>query len=184
MFLRGGQKPRVIDLLRGLIIQSGNDAARQFAITLAGSEAAFAEAMTRRARALGLTTANFRNATGLPARGHEVSVADLARLAQVIRRDFPERMPLFSEKSFEWSGVRQRNRNPALFLRLGKNVRPVGMKTGHTSIAGYCVVASARKTRRNGETVEVIAVLAGLDSERARERETEAALLWALDKTD
>ncbi len=181
MYLKPGQRPRVIDLIRGLIIQSGNDAAKQLAITIAGSERAFAAAMTRRAQELGLESAQFRNATGLPAVGHQISVADLARLAEIIRQSFPDRMPLFAEKSFEWSGVRQRNRNPALFVRLGRHAKALGMKTGHTNEAGYCVVASARKKTRSGDRVEVIAVLAGLRSDQARRQETEAALRWALD---
>lgn len=181
MYLKPGQRPRVIDLLRGLIIQSGNDAAQLLAITLAGSERAFAAAMTRRAQQLGLESAQFRNATGLPQPGHRISVADLARLADIIRRNFPERMGLFAEKSFEWSGVRQRNRNPALFLNLGRGAKPSGMKTGHTNEAGYCVVASARKKLRKGDPVEVIVVLAGLESDAARRRETGAALRWALE---
>lgn len=183
MFLKTGQSPRVIDLLRGLIVQSGNDAARLLAEAIAGDEQRFAAAMTARAQELGLESARFKNATGLPAQGHRISVADLARLAQRIRQDFPDRVALFSERTFAWSGVRQRNRNPALFLDLGRFVSATGMKTGHTNEAGYCVVASARIARKGAPAREVIVVLAGLDTEAERARETEAALRWATDPT-
>jgi D-alanyl-D-alanine carboxypeptidase (penicillin-binding protein 5/6) len=161
MFLDPRSEVRVEDLLRGLIIQSGNDAAITFAEALSGSEPAFADAMTRRAREMGLSSATFRNATGWPNDEHEISALDLARLTQQQIKDFPDAYAIYSEPDFTWNGTKQGNRNPLL----GRFPGADGVKTGSTSVAGYGLVASAVR----GDDRRIV-VLNGTDgkSERAR----------------
>ena len=170
MFVRVGDRIRVADLLRGVTVQSGNDACIVFAEALAGSEAAFAEQMNRRAPEIGLTHSNFENATGWPGETHRMSVRDLSRLAARIVTEFPDFHPLFSIREFTWEGITQQNRNPLLGLDLGVD----GMKTGHTSEAGYGLVTSAERDGRR-----VVVVVAGLESNRQRAIETEKLLNWA-----
>ncbi len=180
MGLRAGDAPTVDELLSGIIVASGNDAAIAIAEALGGTEAEFARAMTARARELGLETASFRNATGLPADGHTISVADIAELSARLIAEHPERFGYFGEASMRYRGVRWWNRNPALSLDLGDlGARADGLKTGHTRAAGYCVAASAIIETADGPR-RVVVVLAGLPSERARARETEVALRWAI----
>ncbi len=171
MFLNLTDRPTIADLLRGVIVQSGNDASIVLAEALAGSERAFADRMTKRARELGMRDSVFRNATGLPDPEHRMTVRDLATLALEIVRAHPDRYQLYAETSFTWAGVEQRNRNPLLYLNVGGD----GLKTGHTEEAGYGIVGSATRDGRR-----VIVVLAGLDSQRARAREIERAVSWAL----
>lgn len=168
MFLEVGARVKVRDLLRGMIVQSGNDACVVLAEGLAGSEAAFAELMNDKARELGLTGSHFANATGLPDPAHYMSVRDLAVLASAIIREFPEFYKIYSEKEFTWNGIRQHNRNPLL----QRGVPGVdGMKTGYTSEAGYGLVASAERDGRR-----LVLVAAGLDSSRQRASEAERLL--------
>lgn len=182
MGLQAGDAPTVDELLQGLLVASGNDAAVALAERLAGSEAAFARAMTERARALGLETAVFRNATGLPAAGHRISVADLAALAAHIIDAHPDRRRYFRQQSVRWRGVRWWNRNPALDFDLSDlDARADGMKTGHTNAAGYCVTASATVRTPDGPR-RVVIVLAGLPSESARAAEAERVLRWAAER--
>ncbi|MGP1273957.1 MAG: D-alanyl-D-alanine carboxypeptidase family protein [Caulobacterales bacterium] len=164
MFLDVNSRARVSDLLRGIIVQSGNDACIVVAEALGGSEEAFADMMTRRARELGLETASFRNSTGLTAEGHEISAADLARLASHIITNFPQFYDLYSETSFTYNGITQANRNPLL----GVVDSADGLKTGYTSEAGYGLTASAE---RNGE--RRIIVFNGTQSMRERANEAE-----------
>lgn len=142
---------RVEDLLRGLIIQSGNDAAIVLAENIAGSEEAFAALMNRKAREWGLVDSQFANATGWPDPGQRMSMLDLARLARKIIRDYPDYYNLFSERSFTWSRIEQENRNPLLKTFDGAD----GLKTGHTDEAGYGVVGSAMRegVRRDRKSV-------------------------------
>jgi D-alanyl-D-alanine carboxypeptidase (penicillin-binding protein 5/6) len=170
MFVRVGDSIRVDDLLHGVTVQSGNDACIVLAEGLAGSEAAFAERMNERAREIGLTNSNFRNATGWPEEGHYMSVRDLARLASLIATRFPEFYRYFSIREFTWEGITQQNRNPLLYLDIGAD----GMKTGHTSDAGYGLVASVKRGDRR-----VIAVLSGTESPEARRIEAETLVNWA-----
>jgi D-alanyl-D-alanine carboxypeptidase (penicillin-binding protein 5/6) len=160
---------RVADLLRGVIVDSGNDACVVFAEALAGSEEAFAQRMNEQAKAIGLEHSLFVNATGLPADPSDMmSVRDLATLARRIIHDYPEYYPIFAEKTFTFSGITQRNRNPLLEAGVpGVD----GMKTGFTDAAGYGLVSSAERDGRR-----IVLVLAGLDSERQRRSEGERVL--------
>jgi D-alanyl-D-alanine carboxypeptidase (penicillin-binding protein 5/6) len=169
MFVKVGDRIKVSDLLRGIIVQSGNDACIVIAEGLAGSEAEFARRMTVRAKELGLENSTFRNATGWPDEGHEMSVKDLAHLADHIIREYPQFYPIYSERSFEWEGINQNNRNPLLGLGLGAD----GLKTGHTEAAGYGLVGSA-----NDDGRRLILVIAGLSSGNDRSVEAERIIRW------
>ncbi len=155
MFLELGSNVSVENLLKGVIIQSGNDACIVLAEGISGSEEAFAEEMTRRANDLGLSSASFKNATGLYHDEHRISAADLAKLAFLTIQEFPEFYSIYNETEFTWNGIRQPNRNPLL----GEVEGADGLKTGHLEISGYGLVGSAV---RNGE--RRIIVLNGLDS--------------------
>jgi D-alanyl-D-alanine carboxypeptidase (penicillin-binding protein 5/6) len=168
MFIEVGQRVAVKDLMRGIIIQSGNDACVAVAEALAGSEEAFATEMNAKARELGLASSHFRNSSGLDEEGHLMSVRDLATLARSIIQEFPEYYEIYSEREFEYAGISQRNRNPLL----QRGVPGVdGMKTGYTSGSGYGLVASAI---RDGQ--RLILVIAGLDTSRSRAGEAERLL--------
>ena len=164
MFLDVNSRARVEDLLRGIIVQSGNDACIVVAEALGGSEEAFADMMTHRARELGLQTASFRNSTGLTAEGHVISGEDLARLASHIIRNHPDFYRLYSETSFTYNGIRQANRNPLLGMFDGAD----GLKTGYTGEAGYGLTASAVR----GNERRII-VFNGTQSMRERANEAE-----------
>lgn len=175
MFLDTTDRVRVEDLLRGIIVLSGNDACVVLAEALSpdGTEAGFARLMTQRAQQLGMTSSTFKNASGWPAQGHVMSMRDLTLLASHIIRDFPEFYPMFSERKFEFDGrapSNVNNRNPLLGLVAGAD----GLKTGHTQEAGYGLVGSAK----NGER-RVVFAITGLDSTRARAEESEAIVNWA-----
>ncbi|BBU57262.1 D-alanyl-D-alanine carboxypeptidase family protein [Mameliella alba] len=175
MFLDTTDRVRVEDLLRGIIVLSGNDACVVLAEALSpdGTEAGFARLMTQRAQQLGMTSSTFKNASGWPAQGHAMSMRDLTLLASHIIRDFPEFYPMFSERKFEFDGrapSNVNNRNPLLGLVAGAD----GLKTGHTQEAGYGLVGSAK----NGER-RVVFAITGLDSTRARAEESEAIVNWA-----
>ncbi len=170
MFVREGDRVSVSNLLRGVIVQSGNDACIVLAEGLAGTEDAFAKSMTARAAEIGLKNSTFRNSTGLPAPGHEMSARDLATLADKIIREFPDYYPIYSEREFTWEGIKQGNRNPLLGLDIGAD----GLKTGHTEEAGYGLVASAIRDGRR-----VILAITGLDSVKARAEEGERLMNWA-----
>lgn len=169
MFLKIGQDVRVEDLIKGILIQSGNDACIVVAENLAGSETEFAAMMNETAEKIGLNNAHFVNATGLPHPEHKVSVEDLALLARRIIREFPEFYHLFSQKEFTFNGIKQGNRNPLLYSLKGAD----GLKTGHTSEAGFCLTGSAV---RNGR--RLIEVMAGLESNKQRSEETESLMTW------
>lgn len=175
MFLDTTDRVEVQDLLRGIIVLSGNDACAVLAETLSpdGTEKGFAKLMTLRAQQLGMTRSSFRNASGWPAQGHVMSMRDLVLLATKLIEDFPEHYSIFSEKTFAFDGRAPgnvKNRNPLLALGIGAD----GLKTGHTSEAGYGLVGSARNDDRR-----IIFAITGLDSERARAEESEAIVNWA-----
>ncbi|MCB2107204.1 MAG: D-alanyl-D-alanine carboxypeptidase [Rhodobacteraceae bacterium] len=170
MFLNPNDRAKVEDLLRGMIIQSGNDACIVLAENLAGSEEAFADQMNAKARELGLTGSHFVNATGLPNDDHYMTARDLVTLAKHIIQDFPEYYSLYSETSFTYNGITQGNRNPLLY-NVGSGAD--GLKTGHTSVAGYGLTASAV---RNGR--RLILVANGMDSIKARDSETSKLMDW------
>jgi D-alanyl-D-alanine carboxypeptidase (penicillin-binding protein 5/6) len=168
MFLKVGERVPVQDLLRGIIIQSANDACVAMAEALSGSESAFVETMNAKAKELGLTNSHFANATGLDDPAHLMSVRDLATLGRRIIQDFPEYYPIYGEREFTYANIRQPNRNP--LLQAG--VAGVdGMKTGFTDDSGYGLVTSAKRGDRR-----LILVVAGLDSMRLRGTEAERLL--------
>jgi serine-type D-Ala-D-Ala carboxypeptidase (penicillin-binding protein 5/6) len=169
MFVEVGAQIRVEDLLRGVIVQSGNDACIVLAEGLAGSEDAFSEQMTRRAREMGLTQSVFKNSTGWPDPEHVVTARELALLAQRIIEDHPEFYHYYSEREFTWHGIRQGNRNPLLYRNIGAD----GLKTGHTEDAGYGLTASAVQNDRR-----LILVVNGLPSMKARSDEAERLMSW------
>ncbi|SFN68350.1 D-alanyl-D-alanine carboxypeptidase (penicillin-binding protein 5/6) [Roseovarius lutimaris] len=175
MFLDTTDRVRVEDLLRGIIVLSGNDACAVIAEALSpdGSEAGFATFMTQRAQQMGMTNSTFKNSNGWPAAGHEMSMRDLALLARHIITDFPEFYPMFAETEFLFDGRAPRNssnRNPLLSLGVGAD----GLKTGHTQQAGYGLTGSAQQGDRR-----VVFVLSGLETVQARARESEAIVNWA-----
>ncbi len=169
MFVEVNSRVSVEDLIRGIVVQSGNDACIVVAEALAGSEAAFAEQMTRRARELGLTNSVFRNATGWPDPGHYMTAHDLARLAERMIRDFPEYYKYYSETEFTYNGIKQGNRNPLLYKNMGAD----GLKTGHTEESGYGLTASVERDGRR-----LILVINGLSSTNERSREAERLIEW------
>ncbi len=164
MWTRVDTKIPLEALLNGVVVQSGNDACVVIAEGIAGSEEAFAELMTKKAREWGLTNSTFANATGWPDENHKMSTRDLALLARKIIKDFPEYYPYYSKKEFTWEKIRQPNRNPLLYSFKGAD----GLKTGHTEDAGYGLVGSAVI---DGE--RRIIVVNGLTSEKERAAETE-----------
>jgi D-alanyl-D-alanine carboxypeptidase (penicillin-binding protein 5/6) len=175
MFLNTRDRVRVEDLIRGITVLSGNDACSVIAEALSpdGTEFGFARFMTQRAQKLGLTNSTFANSNGWPQAGHLMSMRDLALLANLLISEFPEFYPLFAETEFEFDGrapQNTRNRNPLLRLGIGAD----GLKTGHTSEAGYGLVGSAKQGQRR-----VIFVLSGLGSAATRAQEAEAILNWS-----
>lgn len=168
MFLEHGRPVKVEDLLRGLIVQSGNDAARVLAETIASHELAFAtDMMNREAQRLGMRNTHFVNATGLPEDQHYSSANDLAILAAAIVRDFPEFYYLYALREYEYNSVKQFNRNQLLWL----DPYVDGMKTGHTETAGFCLVASAKRDNHR-----LISVVVGAPSESLRTSESQRLL--------
>lgn len=170
MFVMVNTDVRVEDLIRGISIQSGNDACIVVAEGIGGTEADFAEMMTARGIELGLQETHFMNASGWPETGHEASTRDLARLASHIIRTYPEYMHFFSELTFTWSNITQSNRNPLLYANIGAD----GMKTGHTEEAGYGLVGTAMQDGRR-----VILVVFGLASEEERASEAKRLIQTA-----
>jgi len=174
MFVEVNSRIRVEDLIRGIVVQSGNDACVVVAEGLSGSEEAFAEAMTERGREIGLTDSSFTNSTGWPDPGHFMSARDLATLTERLITDFPDYFHYFAELDFTYHEIKQGNRNPLLYKDMGAD----GMKTGHTEEAGYSLTATAE---RNGR--RLILVVTGLDSVQARSSEAERILSWGFRET-
>ena len=175
MFLDPTDRVRVEDLLRGVVVLSGNDASCVLGEALSpdGTEAGFARLMTARAETLGMTNSTFTNSNGWPAAGHRMSVHDLVTLADRIITDFPTFYPLFAEQRYEFDGRAPQNvsnRNPLLGLGIGAD----GLKTGHTEDAGYGLVGSARQGDRR-----IIFAITGLATARARAEEAEQIINWA-----
>lgn len=169
MFLPIGAKVTVENLIRGILIQSGNDACIVVAENLAGSEEDFAVKMNEKAAELGLKNSHFENSTGLPSPDHKMSAEDLALLARAIIRDFPEFYPIFSQKSFTYNNIVQGNRNPLLYTMPDAD----GLKTGHTDEAGYGLTASAKRGDRR-----LIGVMNGMSSNKERSEEAEKLMGW------
>ena len=173
MFLREGQSVKIKDLIKGVIIQSGNDACIALAEGLAGTEENFSELMTIRAKEIGLTNSNFKNSTGWPDPEHKMSSKDLVTLATKIREEYPSYYKIFNDLEFTWDGISQRNRNPLLSMNLGAD----GLKTGYTDEAGYGLIASAKQNERR-----ITFVITGLKSVGQRAREAKGITTWAFKK--
>ena len=171
MFVEVGKQVRIEDLLRGVIVSSGNDASIVIAEGLDGDEDAFAARLNTTAAELGLQNSEFRNATGLPDPRHRMSAYDVALLSERLVEDFPQYYGYFAEPEFRWSNIRQSNRNPLLGLN---DITVDGLKTGHTNAAGYGLAASA--INEDGRRL-VLAIL-GLDSTGQRRQEAERILKW------
>ena len=175
MFLPVGAKVTVEDLIKGIIIQSGNDACITAAENIAGSEEEFAFLMNKKAAELGLKNSHFANSTGWPHPDHKMSVEDLALLARAIIRDFPEYYKVFSQKSFTYNNIVQGNRNPLLYSMPDAD----GLKTGHTEEAGFCLTASVKRGNRR-----LIGVMTGMKSNKERSEETEKLMSWGFREFD
>lgn len=169
MFAKLGSTIRIEDLVRGIVVQSGNDACIVVAEGMAGTEATFADLMNQEARKIGLEKSHFTNATGLPDPNQYVTARDLARLAAYIITEFPEYYKIYGEPEFTWNKIRQRNRNPLLDMNIGAD----GLKTGHTEESGYGLVGSAV---RDGQ--RLIVVINGTRSEKERAEEARKLLEW------
>ncbi|HVL70475.1 MAG TPA: D-alanyl-D-alanine carboxypeptidase family protein [Beijerinckiaceae bacterium] len=172
MFLEAGMKVSVADLIAGLVVASGNDAALVIAEGVAGSEAAFVRRMNERAKAIGLTRSRFTNPHGFDSPEQRASMRDMARLAAHLVRAYPDRYPVFARRSFTFAGVTQHNRNPVLGMP-GVD----GLKTGQTQGAGFALVASARRDGRR-----LILALGGAGSEADREEAARALLDWGFSR--
>lgn len=175
MFLAIGDKVTVDQLLKGIIIQSGNDACIVAAENIAGDEDSFIEKMNEKAKELGLNNSYFANVTGLPHPDHKMSVEDLAILARKIIEEFPQFYHLFSQKEFVYNNIKQGNRNPLLYSMPYAD----GLKTGHTDEAGFCLTASAKKGDRR-----IIGVMTGLKSNKERSDEADKMMSWAFREYD
>ena len=169
MFIEVGKKVSVDDLMKGLIIQSGNDATVALAEHIAGSESTFADYMNQYALELGMQDTNFVNATGWPHKDHLTTASDLAKLANALIRDFPEQYEWYKEKEYTYNGIQQYNRNKLLWR--DKSVD--GIKTGHTESAGYCLVSSAKR-----DDMRLIAVVLGTRSEKSRSDVSQSLLSY------
>jgi D-alanyl-D-alanine carboxypeptidase (penicillin-binding protein 5/6) len=169
MFAALNSRVSVKDLLYGVMIQSGNDACIALAEGIAGSELAFADMMNKRAKEIGLTQSQFANSTGLHDANHNMTVRELAKLAQHIIRTYPEQYKVYGEREFTWNKVRQQNRNPLLTMGIGAD----GMKTGHTKEAGYGLVGSAVNNN-----LRLIVIGNGFKSMKERGDEMRKLLEW------
>ena len=169
MFIREGTRVSVRDLMRGVIVQSGNDASVALAEHVAGSEEAFVDIMNKQAALLGMTNTKFQNVTGWPDSEHYTSARDLSILARALIRDYPEHYKIYSEKYFSYNGINQTNRNKLLF----RDDTVDGIKTGHTDEAGYCLVASAKR-----DNMRLISVVMGTSSESSRAAESQKLLTY------
>jgi D-alanyl-D-alanine carboxypeptidase (penicillin-binding protein 5/6) len=169
MFIEVGKKVSVEDLLKGMIIQSGNDATVALAEHVAGSEDAFVSLMNQYAAELGMVDSHFVNSTGLPNKDHYTTPNDLAKLARALIRDFPEHYDWYAQKKFTYNKINQYNRNKLLW----RNKFVDGIKTGHTESAGFCLVASAKR-----DNMRLISVVLGTRSEEARAAESQKLLSY------
>lgn len=169
MFVMVGNQVSVEDLIRGVVVQSGNDACVVLAEGLAGSEEEFARRMTARAKEIGLKQSHFANSTGWPDPGQRMSTRDIALLAAHLAETYPQFYPYFAETEFTWNGIHQRNRNPLLY----RNMDVDGLKTGHTEQSGYGLVASAEREGRR-----LVLVVNGLTSEQQRAEEAARLIEW------
>jgi D-alanyl-D-alanine carboxypeptidase (penicillin-binding protein 5/6) len=169
MFVKLNSKVKVEDLIRGVIVQSGNDATIVIAEGLSGTEGFFADELNKTAKKLGMLSSNFTNASGWPDPNHQTTARDLTKLAIATIQDFPEFYHYYEEKEFNFNNIKQNNRNPALY----KDLNADGLKTGYTKAGGYGVTVSAVRGERR-----LVLVINGLKSKRSRATETERVLEW------
>lgn len=167
MFIEVGKQVSVQDLIKGMVIQSGNDASVALAEYIAGSETVFAELMNKYAANLGMTNTHYVNATGLPHEDHYTTANDLAKLTRALITEFPEEYKWYSERQFTFNGITQYNRNKLLW----QDDSVDGLKTGHTESAGYCLVTSAKR-----DDMRLISVVLGTDSANTRIQESQKIL--------
>ncbi len=167
MLLKAGQAVTVDELLHGLIVQSGNDAAITLALNIAGSESGFVDLMNKEAKRLGMVNTHFTNPVGMPDAQHYSSASDLALLAAAIVRDYPQHYPLFGLREYTFNNVTQSNRNRLLWI----DPYADGLKTGHTETAGFCLVSSAKREKRR-----LFSVLLGVSSDNLRATESQKLL--------
>lgn len=175
MLLKPGQAVTVDELLHGLIVQSGNDAAITLATSISGNEASFVALMNREAQRMGMKNTHFTNPVGMPDAQHYSSAYDMAMLSGALMRDFPEHYPLFSLRDYTFNNVTQANRNRLLWL----DPYADGLKTGHTESAGYCLAGSAKRDKRR-----LISVLFGADSDSQRASESQKLLNFGFQNYD
>lgn len=169
MFIEVDTRVSVEDLIKGVVIQSGNDASVALAEHVAGDESAFSDLMNQYAARIGLENSHFVNASGLPDPEHYTTAHDMARLASALIRDFPDRYPIHAQKEFVYNDITQYNRNKLLW----QDASVDGLKTGHTEAAGYCLVVSALR-----DGMRLVSVLMGADDERSRARHSSALLAY------
>ncbi len=170
MFVEVDKNIRVEDLLRGIIVQSGNDACIVVAENIAGTEESFAKMMTEKARDIGMTNTKFTNSTGMHDKNNFSTAYDLAILSQYLINNYPEYYHMFAETEFEWSNIKQKNRNPLLYKNMGVD----GLKTGHLSVSGYGLAASAIDGNRR-----VISVTNGFSSTQKRSQGSSRLITWS-----
>ena len=175
MLLKAGQAVTVDELLHGLIIQSGNDAAYTLAVNIAGSEAGFVDMMNKEAIRLGMSNTHFANSAGFPDEQHYSTASDMALLASAIIREYPQYYPLFSERNYSFNNITQANRNRLLWIEPYAD----GLKTGYTERAGYCMVGSAMRDNRR-----LISVIFGADSDSLRATESQKLLNYGFQYFD
>ncbi|HCI52032.1 MAG TPA: peptidase [Gallionella sp.] len=175
MLLKPGQSVTVDELLHGLIVQSGNDAANTLAVHISGSEAVFVEQMNKEAQRMGMKNTHFVNPVGMPNAQHYSSAYDMAILAAALIRDYPEHYPLFGLRDYTFNNVTQANRNRLLWL----DPYADGLKTGHTETAGFCLVGSAKRDKRR-----LISVVLGADSDTQRASESQKLLNYGFQSFD
>jgi len=179
MFIDTTMRPKVDELLRGMIILSGNDASVALAEGVGGTVEQFVAMMNRQAQAWGLKNTSFTNVTGLSEPGHKSSARDLAVIAGHIIKDFPEYYPYYSQREYSFNKIRQHNRN----LLLTRDPSVDGMKTGYTEAAGYCLVSSAQRDFPNGKR-RLLSVVMGTASKEARANESQKLLNWGYSAFD
>jgi D-alanyl-D-alanine carboxypeptidase (penicillin-binding protein 5/6) len=182
MFIEPRNRPKVSELMRGMIVNSGNDASVALAEGVAGSLPAFVEMMNRQAQAFGLKNTAFKNVTGLTEPGHHSSARDLAVIAAHIIKDFPEFYPLYSTRKYRYEGAPASNENNRNVLLL-RDPTVDGMKTGYTEIAGYCLIASAQRDFPNGKR-RLLSVVLNTTSMEARATESQKLLNWGFTAFD
>ncbi len=175
MFLEPDRPASVDDLIKGMIVVSGNDACVTLAEAIAGSEEVFAQMMTAEAKRLGMTGTNFKNSAGMPDPDHYTTVADLAKLSAAIIHDFPEFYPIYSMKEFTYNNGRKSHTQPNRNLLLYRDAFVDGLKTGHTASAGYNLIASTKRNDRR-----LVSVVVGTTGEEVRAQESAKLLNWGV----